>query len=170
MTVSSRTKSPSTLFYRPRIMLGNSSFCSIRCVLAEWDEHGLAAFALRESTLMKTGTNMWTSTRGIPMLSSQNPTAQLRFYGVNQEWDFVGRLFACRIIIAPIISHGFPPVEFQRGEVYKPDRRIANYLLLTTRDYSNPFSGPVAQRFASWCVITALRVFVGQSIPTSHST
>lgn len=170
MTVSSKTRSPSTLSYRPRIIPGNSLFCSIRCALAEWDEHGLAAFVLRESTLMKTGTNMWTSTRGIPMLSSQNPTAQLRFYGVNLDSDFAGRLFACRIIIEHTIWHRFQPVEFQRGVVYKPDRRIANSLLLTTLDYSNPSSAPVAQRFASWCVITALRVFVGQSTPTSHST
>ncbi|MCY2977261.1 MAG: hypothetical protein NTU79_01170 [Planctomycetota bacterium] len=119
---------------------------------------------------MKTGTNMWTSKRATQTLSSPNLTAQHRFSGGNPDSDFAGRLFACRIIIAHIISHGFLPVEFQRGEGYKPDRRIANYLLLTTRDYSNPFSGPVAQRFASWCVITALRVFVGQSIPTSHST
>lgn len=170
MTASSRTKSPSTLFYRLRIMLGSSLFCSIRCGLVEWDAHGSAAFALRESALMKTGTNMWTSTRGIPMLSSQNPTAQLRFYGVNLDSDFAGRLFACRIIIEHTIWHRFQPVEFQRGVVYKPDRRIANSLLLTTLGYSNPSIAPVAQRFVSWCVITALRVFVGQSIPTSHST
>jgi hypothetical protein len=125
-------------------MLGNSSFCSIQCVLVAWDAHGLAVFALRESMLMKIGTNMWTSKRATQTLSSPNPTAQHRFSGGNQEWDFAGRLFACRIIIAHIISHGFLPAEFQLGEVCKPDQPIVNSLLSTTLGYSNPFSGQVA--------------------------
>lgn len=170
MTVSSRTKSPSTLFCRPRIMLGNSLFCSIRCELAEWEEHGSAAFALRESTLVKTGTNMWISTRGIPMLSSPIRTARRRFSGGNPDSDFAGLLFGWRIIIAHIISHRFLPVEFRRDAVFKRDRPIVNSSLSTTQDYSSQSIVPVAQRFASWCVITGLRVFVGQSIPTSHST
>ena len=113
---------------------------------------------------------MWTSKRATQTLSSPNPTARRRFFGANQGSDFAGLLFACRIIIEHIISHGFLLAEFRLGEVCKPDRPIVNSLLSTTRDYSNPSSAPVAQRFASWCVITALRVFVGQSTPTSHST